>query len=162
MPLNINIQQILLHMFNLVLLFGILYFLLYKPVKDFMAKRREEYERIDANAHEDMQQASDLKQKYEDKLAAADKEIADMRAANSKSNEEERARIIDEANEKAEEIIAKARKKAASEADRIKAETEAEIADYVSDMAGKIVGGSKQGFDEFFAAADIKEDSEEA
>ena len=32
MPLNIDIQQILLHLFNLVLLLSILYLLLYKPV----------------------------------------------------------------------------------------------------------------------------------
>lgn len=39
LPLNIDWQQILLHAFNFVLLFAILYFLLYKPVKDFMEKR---------------------------------------------------------------------------------------------------------------------------
>ena len=31
MPLNINLQQILLHALNFVILFGALYFLLYKP-----------------------------------------------------------------------------------------------------------------------------------
>ena len=38
-PLNIDWQQILLHVLNFVILFGGLYFLLYKPVKNFMAKR---------------------------------------------------------------------------------------------------------------------------
>ena len=31
MPLNINLQQILLHALNFVILFGAMYFLLYKP-----------------------------------------------------------------------------------------------------------------------------------
>ncbi len=34
-PLNIDWQQILLHIFNLLILVGGLYLLLYKPVKDF-------------------------------------------------------------------------------------------------------------------------------
>lgn len=37
-PLNIDWQQILLHLLNFMILFGILYFFLYKPVKDFMEK----------------------------------------------------------------------------------------------------------------------------
>ena len=40
MPLNINLQQILLHALNFVILFGAMYFLLYKPVKSFMDSRK--------------------------------------------------------------------------------------------------------------------------
>ena len=39
-PLNIDWQQILLHMFNLIILTGGLYFLLYQPVTAFMKKRQ--------------------------------------------------------------------------------------------------------------------------
>ena len=35
-PLNINWQQILLHLFNFIILAGGLYILLYKPVKNFI------------------------------------------------------------------------------------------------------------------------------
>lgn len=38
-PLNVDWQQILLHLFNFIILFGGLWLLLYKPVKNFMAKR---------------------------------------------------------------------------------------------------------------------------
>ena len=37
-PLNIDFSQILLHLFNVVILFAILYFLIYKPVRNFMEK----------------------------------------------------------------------------------------------------------------------------
>lgn len=43
MPLNIDWQQILLHWMNLAILTGGLYFLLYKPVKQFMEKREAHY-----------------------------------------------------------------------------------------------------------------------
>lgn len=49
-PLNIDWQQILLHLLNFVILAGGLYFLLYKPVKQFMAKREEHYRSVDAQA----------------------------------------------------------------------------------------------------------------
>ena len=56
-PLNIDIQQILLHLVNFAILFIILYLVLYKPVKKFMVKREEYYANMDQEA--------------KDKLAAA-------------------------------------------------------------------------------------------
>ena len=50
MPLNINLQQILLHALNFVILFGAMYFLLYKPVKSFMDSRKAHYEKMDEDA----------------------------------------------------------------------------------------------------------------
>ena len=47
MPLNIDWQQILLHWLNLAILTGGLYFLLYKPVKEFMTKREAHYRSLD-------------------------------------------------------------------------------------------------------------------
>ena len=46
-PLNIDLQQILLHLMNFVILFAILYFFLYGPVKKFMDNRREYYKQLD-------------------------------------------------------------------------------------------------------------------
>ena len=43
-PLNIDWQQILLHLLNFVILAGGLYLLLYKPVKTFMEKRQLYYQ----------------------------------------------------------------------------------------------------------------------
>ena len=51
-PLNIDWQQILLHLFNFTILFGALYILLYKPVRDFMAKRTAYYADMDARAED--------------------------------------------------------------------------------------------------------------
>ena len=51
-PLNIDLQQILLHFFNFSLLTGGLYLLLYQPVKAFMEKRQAYYREQDAQAAE--------------------------------------------------------------------------------------------------------------
>ena len=51
-PLNIDWQQILLHLLNFVILAGGLYLLLYKPVKAFMEKRQAYYQEQDRQAAE--------------------------------------------------------------------------------------------------------------
>ena len=81
MPLNIDWQQILLHLLNFTLLFGILYFLLYKPVKDFMDKRVQHYQELDDQAKEALAAAEAARSEQEQKLAAADEEIAAMKDA---------------------------------------------------------------------------------
>ena len=57
MPLNIDLQQIFLHLFNFTLLFGILYFLLYSPVKNFMAKREGYYADMEKEANANLESA---------------------------------------------------------------------------------------------------------
>ncbi len=90
MPLNIDPQQILLHVFNLVLLFGILYILLYKPVHDFMDKREEEYAKRDKDTKDALEDAQRLKAEYEGKLTEADRQNAEERANISAKAEADR------------------------------------------------------------------------
>lgn len=157
MPLNIDIQQILLHLFNLVLLFGILYLLLYKPVHDFMDKREEEYRKRDEKTKGALSDAEKLKAEYEEKVARAEKENAETRASISAAAESDRERIITDAHEKASKIIDDARVKAQSEHDRLIARAQTEITEYVSKAAAKIVmdnDGLEDDFDSFFESVD--------
>ena len=79
-PLNIDWQQILLHLFNFTILAGGLYLLLYRPVKEFMKKRDAYYQGINDQAEQLKQQADQLKKDYQQKLSEADSEIAQKRA----------------------------------------------------------------------------------
>ena len=79
MPLNINLQQILLHALNFVILFGAMYFLLYKPVKSFMDSRKAHYEKMDEDAKAVLAEAEKTKAGYEAQLKSADEEIARRR-----------------------------------------------------------------------------------
>ena len=113
MPLNINLQQILLHALNFVILFGALYFLLYKPVRDFMDSRKAHYEKMDEDAKAVLAEAEKTKAGYEAQLKSADEEIARrQREANEALQhavDERRA----QAEQQAEEIIKKAHDAAA-------------------------------------------------
>ena len=61
-PLNIDWQQILLHALNFVILVGGLYFLLYKPVKKFMAQREAHYRDMDEKAKQTLEEIISIKE----------------------------------------------------------------------------------------------------
>ncbi len=139
MPLNINFQQILLHMFNFVLLFGILYFLLYKPVKDFMDKRQKEYEKVDAETAQRLKDAEAKEAEYTALLEKAEDEITAMKKDAHKDIEEESARRIKEAESEAAEVLAKARKEANAEKERIVLSSNKEITGLVTAATRRMV-----------------------
>ena len=80
MPLNIDWQQILLHWMNLAILIGGLYFLLYKPVKDFMEKREAHYRELDRQAAGKLEEAEQIKAACQAKLDGAEAEIHEARS----------------------------------------------------------------------------------
>lgn len=138
-PLNIDWQQILLHLFNFVILFAILYLLLYKPIKNFMEKRKQAYIDMDNEANNKSSESEKLKAQYEEKLAGADKEIATAKANILKDADEKAAKIISDANIKAEDIISKAKEKATAEKEKIVAGASDEITQIAKEAASKVV-----------------------
>lgn len=74
-PLNIDWQQILLHLLNFSVLTLGLYLLLYKPVRDFMEERVEHYRKQGNEAQEKLNQAEDLKISYRKRLDSIETEI---------------------------------------------------------------------------------------
>ena len=79
-PLNIDWQQILLHMFNLIILTGGLYFLLYQPVTAFMKKRQEYYAGLEADAQAKLQEAEQKVREADETLSGMQAEAEQLRA----------------------------------------------------------------------------------
>lgn len=155
MPLNIDWQQILLHLFNFIVLFAILYFLLYKPVKQFMEKRTEYYRKLDEEAKKNLAASEKAKNEYEKRLDAAEDEISAMRQEAYIKSEEASDAKIRQAEEEAERIVAEAHKDI--EYDRVKMVRQAkkEIRNMVNHAAERFVAQSStpEAFDEFLEAA---------
>ena len=105
MPLNIDWQQILLHLLNFVILAGGLYFLLYKPVKQFMGKRQERYAEREAHVKKMEEQAAALKSEYETRLRKAEEQIQRDREKHHEELEAEKQRLIGDAKEQARAIL---------------------------------------------------------
>ena len=157
-PLNIDWQQILLHWMNLAILTGGLYFLLFKPVKQFMEKREAHYKDLDAQAAGKLEEAERVKAEYQARLAGAEEEIHQSRikaqAAVQQSAEEQLA----QAQAQAQQIIAHAQAEAEHSRDRVMRESQKELRKLAAEAARKlavpadpfnqvldIAGGERQG-----------------
>ena len=137
-PLNINWQQILLHLFNFIILAGGLYILLYKPVKNFMQKREDYYREIDDAAKAKLNAAENAKTEYAEKLKDVQKEIDGIKSA-----------AAAEADKTAKERIAAAE----NEKNKILLEANSEIENMVSAAIDKVLSPkSGNSIDEFLDA----------
>ena len=103
-PLNIDWQQILLHLLNFAILAGGLYLLLYKPVKAFMAKREGWYQQQADAAEKTRQEAEALKAAAQ---AQAEKLLSDARVI----AENDRKRVMEETEHQVKELVSAAAEK---------------------------------------------------
>ena len=126
-PLNIDWQQILLHLFNFAILAGGLYFLLFKPVKDFMDKRIVYYAEKEKEAADKIEQAKAHEQEYRNRLESADLEINRKKEQAAKDAEKIAKTILDDADKQKEHILAEAQKAAEHEKERMIQDAKEEI-----------------------------------
>ena len=107
-PLNIDPQRILLHWMNLAILTGGLYFLLYQPVKTFLAKREEYYRDLDRQAQDKLARAEQLQADYQKKLDGAEEEIHQARAKAQQSLQQSVQEQLAQAQAQAQLIVTRA------------------------------------------------------
>ena len=138
-PLNIDWQQILLHLLNFVILAGGLYFLLYKPVKSFMAKRETLYAEREARIKQLEAEAEALKGRYAEKLQRAEEEVVRMREKAHDEIEAEKNRQLAEARDHARSIISTASQTAELRAKKAVDDAREEIRNMAVGMVEKLV-----------------------
>ena len=155
MPLNINLQLILLHWMNLAILTGGLYFLLYKPVKQFMEKREAHYRELDRQAADKLAQAEQLRADCQAKLDAADDEIRQERAQAQQAAAQAAQEQVEQAQEQARHIIAKANSEAEQSRERALRESQKEMRELAAKAAKKLA--AQPGADFFDQFLDLTE-----
>lgn len=139
LPLNIDIQQIILHMFNFVILAGGLYVLLYKPVKDFMDQREASYQKMEDDAKAVLEDAHKEKKAYEEKLSQANDEIQDMKSKAIKEVEATTEAQLKSAKEEAEKIVKVARITAQRDKQKMVDEAKEEITQLAIEATRKLM-----------------------
>ncbi len=160
MPLNIDILQILLHMLNFVLLFGGLTFLLFKPVCAFLDKRQAHFDKLAEENREQAESNAKTKAELEEKMAAADAEIAAMRADAEKSMVDISKSYINDARERAAAIVSAAEAEAEKHKEQIMDSLQTEIGELVVSATQKILNDAESTnrdgalYDEFIRLAD--------
>ena len=138
-PLNIDWQQILLHLFNFAILAGGLYLLLYRPVKDFMKKREEHYQSMDEAAERARTDAAQLQKQYASRLSQADAEIAQKRVEAQRELDQYRAQQMGAARQEAQSILDRAKENAEREHEEMLARAQKELADLAVTATEKLV-----------------------
>ena len=155
-PLNVDWQQILLHLFNFAILFCGLYLILYSPVKNFMEKRAKTYQDMDYQAKKDLDYARQTKTIYQDKMDSLSADIDNKKRMVLMELRGIRDKKIAKADAEAEKIIKKAHKEARLEKEKMLQEAGKEISDMVSLATEKLIlnGSADFAFDQFLKAAD--------
>ena len=155
LPLNIDLQQILLHMLNFVILVGGLYFILYSPVKKFMDQRAARYAEMDKAAADKLSEAEKLAASHQAQLDKLDEELRERRAESQKIAQAAAQQQLDRAQEQADQIIAAARKSAQSIREKAVTDSRKELKELAMAAAEKLaVSSSRDAFDEFLNLAE--------
>jgi len=139
LPLNIDFLQILLHMLNFVILAGGLSILLYKPVVDFMKNRAEHFDALEKQNREEAEQNTRIREEYEQKLAKAESDIAELKKEAEKECAQLSAQYIEEAKSKAEVIIRTAEEEAEDRKEHILDSAQTEIGELVVAATQKLL-----------------------
>lgn len=139
MPLNINFQQIFLHLFNFVILGGGLYLLLYKPVVDFMNKREQYFSNLEKETQQVLEQAKEKEAQYNEKLNQFNDEMAIKKVEAIKECEKLVDARIQSAKEEASHILEDAHIKAKMHHDKMVEQAKEEITDLALDTAKKMM-----------------------
>ena len=160
-PLNIDWQQILLHLLNFAILAGGLYLLLYKPVKAFMAKREGWYQQQADEAEKTRQEAEALKAAAQAQTDAAAEEAKAIRAKAREDAQEDVRQVREDAKAQAEKILSDARFMAEKDRKRVMEETQHQVKELFSAAAEKLVLSSDSAaFDQFLELAGKGEDGD--
>ena len=142
---NLHWGDILLHIVNMILLFVILRFLVYKPMRRFMQARSERIAAALEEAERARADAEALQAGFELKTAEAEEE-ARARALEITGAANESARAMTEsAKAQAQGILDKARAAALEEHDRAMEDMRGEVIDLAAAMAERILRQNAEG-----------------
>ncbi len=162
MPLNINWLQILLHLFNFLILFLILYLTVYEPVFKFMQKRRDKYQAMQDEAAEFKAQKAKLEAEYAQQHALVQAKLAEDKAQAQKDLEAAKAQVLQEAKEEAEKILAQARKDAQMDRDKLMHTAQHELRNLVVNSRKAMASRDMDSYEQFLATVGIEPSPEVA
>ncbi len=120
-------------------MFVLLSYLLFNPVRDFLKKREEKVKNNIDSAEKAKADAEKLRAEYENRLRDIHKEEDAILSAARKKALENEAKIIDNAKAEAAGIIARAQKQAELEMKKAEDDIKKEIITVASMIAGKVV-----------------------
>ncbi len=138
--ISINPTSIIATLLNLLVLFLILKFILFKRVNSVIENRQKEIADSFEEADETKLHAKELEEEYAAKLDKAHEESEAIMRDTTKKAQERGDKIIDDANREAREIIDKAHTEVEREKRRAVNSVKNDITDIAFDVAQTLVG----------------------
>lgn len=139
MPLGLDLLTLIAHIVNIAVLFLVLRFLLYKPIKNFMENRANSYTQREEDVSKAEKRAKDLKEKYEEQIKNAELESENIVLDSRKDANKRADEIIKQAREQAHEMLELARKEIQEERANAKILMREEVANLAVSIAGRIL-----------------------
>ena len=127
---------------NIFILFFALSYLLFNPVRDALARRRNKIEGELKQAADDKESAAAMKAEYEAKLLEVRKEAEEILEEARKKAKQREAEIIAQAREEASRIVERGNRKVELERKKALDEMKEQIVSIATVMAGKVVTAS--------------------
>ena len=127
------------YMFNILLLVGVLAFLLYKPVRKYLAERRGRIEDDIASAKKMRAEAMELKAQYEQILAGVEGERDEILALANKKAVERSDELLFAARREADALHARAAAELELERKNAQGDMKEQIIEISALMAGRFV-----------------------
>ena len=134
------LADLIINIVNILILFFVTKKLLYKPVKKYLAQRRERTTAAEKEAEAAKAGADAEKAKYEALLADAETEKAKVLAAASEQARQNAADITVKAQKQAETILAEAEADAQAVRDKAARDSKDAITDIALEISGKLMG----------------------
>ena len=156
MPLGLDFLQVFLHLFNVVILFAGLYFLLYSPVKKFMDEREARFRQLDEDKNAALAEANRLKEEREAQLAGLALELEEEKKKAAGEISAMRTQKIKDAQEEADRIISKAEAEAGRKRREIVDGAKDDISSLIAEAADKLLleGDTADFYDAFLDEAE--------
>ncbi|MBR2499739.1 MAG: F0F1 ATP synthase subunit B [Clostridia bacterium] len=137
--ISVNLWQIIIALLNLLLLFLIIKFFLFKPVKKMLAKRQQTIDEQYKLAQDAELKAQENKALWEERLNNAQSEADDMISKASETASKKSDKIIEEAKEKADYILRQAELNADLERKKAEDDIKREIVDVSTVLTEKLL-----------------------
>ena len=131
--------DLVLNILNIVILFVIVRFLVYKPVKNFIDSRAERVNKAAEEAENKSKAADELSAKLEAQLADAEHEAEAIKNEAALAAKNRADEVIADAKAQADKIIADAKERAENEKKEILSSVRDEIAAGAEAIAGRIL-----------------------
>lgn len=125
-----------------LVMFTLLSYLLFNPVREFLAKRQERIKQEQEITARDQREAALLKQDYEARIRDIEKEAEQILSDARKKSLEQDARIVAEAKEEAARIIARAEAQTLLEQKKAADNMKQQMIEIARMMAEKSVAGA--------------------